>query len=128
MEAIKLTGFAAAVPETKVLMKQLPFPSNKHKDQFTRQVGITEKRFSNNLLTAGDLCFSAAQKMLHELSWDASSVGVLILVTQSPDQQMPATAIRLQEKLGLPRSCLAFDINLGCSGWVCGLSVVSSLM
>jgi len=128
MVEIRLAGIAAAVPETKVLMEQLPFPTSKHKDQFTRHVGVSEKRFSNNLLTAGDLCLSAATQLLTELQWDSSSVGVLVLITQSPDRLMPSTAINLQEKLGLPHSCLAFDINLGCSGWVYGISVVSSLM
>ena len=51
-----------------------------------------------------------------------------MFVSQSPDYFLPATAIVLQDKLGLDRSTLAFDINLGCSGYVYGLSVIQSLM
>ncbi len=124
----RIVGFSAAVPEHRVQTDQLPFLTSKQKDQFKQQVGVIEKRFSYDRITAGDLCLSAAEKLLRELRWDPSSVGIVILVTQSPDQLMPATAIALQEKLRLPTSALAFDINLGCSGWVYGLSVVSSMM
>ncbi|MCF8463374.1 MAG: ketoacyl-ACP synthase III [Flavobacteriales bacterium] len=128
MDNVRIVSIGAAVPQKKLLSSQVSFESDETRSQFIRQVGVTEKRYSQNRLTAGDLCFSAAQKLLTEVAWDPSTIGVVILVTQSPDRLMPATAILLQEKLGLPSSCLAFDINLGCSGWVYGLSVVSSLM
>ena len=41
---------------------------------------------------------------------------------------LPATACVLQNRLGLKKECLAFDISLGCSGWIYGMSVVSSLL
>jgi 3-oxoacyl-[acyl-carrier-protein] synthase-3 len=50
------------------------------------------------------------------------------MVTQSPDYFIPGSAIILQDKLGLKKSCLAFDINLGCSGYVYGLYVLGNLM
>lgn len=128
MSNVRIVGIGAAVPQKKLLSSKVPFNSSTAKNQFIRQIGVTEKRFSQNRLTTGDLCFSAAKEMLCELEWDPSSIGIVVLVTQSSDLLMPATAILLQEKLGLPTSCLAFDINLGCSGWVYGLSVVSSLM
>jgi 3-oxoacyl-[acyl-carrier-protein] synthase-3 len=128
MKVTQIRGIAAAVPEKEVLTSQLRFLSNQARDQFIRHVGVREKRTSNNRITAGDLCSQAAKQLLLELKWDSSSVGAVVLVTQSPDRLMPSTAIVLQDKLGLPNSALAFDINLGCSGWVYGLSVVSSLM
>lgn len=128
MTGVRLAGIAAAVPENRIPIEQLKFPSTNAKAQFVRQVGVSEKRTSHNLLTAGDLCSMAAKQLLREINWNPNSVGALVLVTQSPDHLMPSTAIALQNRLELPKSCLAFDINLGCSGWVYGLSVVSSLM
>ena len=59
---------------------------------------------------------------------DRSSIGALLFVTQSPDYFLPTTACLLQDRLGLPKHALAFDINLGCSGFVYGLGVAASLI
>ena len=53
---------------------------------------------------------------------------MLVFVTQTPDYRIPATACVLQLRLGLSRNLVAFDVNLGCSGYVNGLNIVSSLM
>ncbi len=128
MKFPRLQGIAAAVPVGRVLTAPTGFASQQACDNFIHHVGVRERRTSFNRLTAGDLCTEAARRLLQELRWSPDSVGALVLVTQSPDYLMPSTAIVLQERLELSRSCLAFDMNLGCSGWVYGLSVVSSLM
>ena len=66
--------------------------------------------------------------MLEELKWSRGEVNVLIFITQTPDYIIPNTSSLLQEKLGLSKNCLVFDINLGCSGYVYGLSVIGSLL
>jgi len=50
------------------------------------------------------------------------------LVTQSPDYVLPTSACILQDRLGLSKKCMAFDINLGCSGFIYALSIVGSLI
>lgn len=63
----------------------------------------------------------------HPLQLD--EVGVLVVVTQNPDGfGLPHTSAVLHGRLGLPTSVAAFDISLGCSGWVYALSVVKSFM
>ena len=49
-------------------------------------------------------------------------------MTQTPDYHLPTTSPLLQKRLGLSENCLALDISLGCSGYVYGLSVISSLL
>lgn len=63
-----------------------------------------------------------------DLNWENEDIDLLMLVTQTPDYILPATACVLHGKLGLKKSCLCFDINLGCSGWVYAMSVALSLM
>ena len=53
---------------------------------------------------------------------------MLVFVTQTADYGIPATACVLQERLGLSKDCMAFDVNLGCSGFSYGLNIVSSLL
>ncbi len=55
-------------------------------------------------------------------------IGVLLFVTQTPDYESPSTACVLHKRLGLSKECIAFDVNLGCSGFVFGLNIASSLL
>ena len=66
--------------------------------------------------------------MLDEIGWKREEIDALIVVTQSPDYLIPATAIILQERLKLRQSTIAFDINLGCSGYPFGFYVVGSML
>ena len=59
---------------------------------------------------------------------DRNEIGVLVFVTQSSDYIIPSTACLLQNRLGLSKSCLAFDVNLGCSGFTYGMTILGSLL
>jgi len=65
---------------------------------------------------------------LDEIGWQREEVDALIVVTQSPDYLIPATAIILQDRLKLRHSTIAYDINLGCSGYPFGLYTVGSML
>ena len=60
--------------------------------------------------------------------YKSEEIGVLINITQTPDYRTPATAMTIQKRLELPKDCLVFDINLGCSGFVYGVSLAASLL
>jgi 3-oxoacyl-[acyl-carrier-protein] synthase-3 len=75
-----------------------------------------------------DLCIMAYNKLMEHSDLDPSSINVLIVCTQNPDYSLPQTAAIVHGKLGLPENCAAFDISLGCTGYVYGLSVIESFM
>jgi len=59
----------------------------------------------------------------------ADKLGLLVVVTQTPDGHgLPQVSAIVHGRLRLPESVAAFDISLGCSGWVYGLSIVKSFM
>ena len=62
----------------------------------------------------------------HEI--DPQSIDFLLFCTQTPDYPLPTTACLMQQQLGLPTSCGALDFNLGCSGFVYGLSLADGLI
>ncbi len=66
--------------------------------------------------------------MLERLDWAADSVDALIFVSQTPNQRLPATACELHGALGLATGCQAFDVGMGCSGYVYGLWLASALI
>ena len=92
------------------------------------KVGIKQRRFAETDTCSSDLCFAAAEKLIADMNIDKSEIDLLIFVSQTPDYRMPATSILLQERLGLSKQTAAFDISLGCSAFIYGLSVVYALM
>ena len=126
---VSIKGISAAVPcgfiETGSYEEKFGASGIK---RFKKMTGVLKRHISIPEQTASDLCFVAAEKLLDYLKWDRSSVDTLILVTPTPDYKIPATSCVLQHRLGLSESCMAIDINLGCSGYVYGLTVASSFM
>lgn len=122
---VAIVGMAAGVP--KQVMPTISTTSKYGAEDFIATTGVAEKRYSNDFTTS-DLGQAAAEQLLADLQWDKKEIGALIFVSQTPDYILPATSCILQDKLGLSKDCYSLDISLGCSGWVYGMSVVSSLM
>jgi 3-oxoacyl-[acyl-carrier-protein] synthase-3 len=89
------------------------------------KTGIRERRIVGLSECASDLAYEAAVKLLVMAGVDAD---YLLFCTQSPDYQLPTTACILQHKLKLPTTCAALDFNLGCSGYIYGLSLATALL
>lgn len=125
---VSIAGLAAAVPKNIESNKEYPYHTALEQQQFLKTTGIEERRIVNDSTTASDLCYRSAVDILEELNWEKDSINILIFISQTPDYLIPGTAPFLQNKLGLPKTTLAFDINLGCSGYVYGLSIIASLL
>ena len=75
-----------------------------------------------------DLCCAAFENLCERRQIDLESIQAIVVCTQNPDFNLPHTAAIVHGKLGLSEDCAAFDISLGCSGFVYGLSVLESFM
>ncbi|MCX7125541.1 MAG: ketoacyl-ACP synthase III, partial [Gammaproteobacteria bacterium] len=125
MNNIHIAGISAAVPKNVVNNSNLLFQDI---EKTIDSIGVKARHVVDNTLCTSDLCFHAAEKLLKELNWDHSSVDCLIFISQTPDYLLPATSYVLQDRLKLINVSIVFDINLGCSGYVYGLWVVSQLL
>lgn len=128
-KGIGITAMAGAVP--KRVIKNLEYTEFFPEDQVrevVEKVGIYERRFSDEKTCSSDLCFAAAQKLIIDNNIDRDEIDLLVFISQTQDYRMPATSITLQHRLGLKQSCIAFDVNLGCSAFIYGMSVVYSMM
>ncbi|MCB9226062.1 MAG: ketoacyl-ACP synthase III [Chitinophagales bacterium] len=125
---ISIKGIVASLPKTKVSNQNYPYHTQKEKEQFVKTTGIKYRRVADNNTTALTLCKASAEELLNKTKTDRAAINLLVFVTQTPDYTIPCSATILQNQLDLPQTCLAFDINLGCSGYVYGLSVVASLL
>ena len=120
---------AAAVPHTIIDNYKYTqyFPEDQVK-AVVDKVGIYQRRFADEKTCSSDLCFAAAEKLIADNNVNRDEIDLLIFISQTPDYRMPATSVLLQDRLKLPNSTIAFDINLGCSAFIYGLSVVYSMM
>ncbi|OGT44931.1 MAG: hypothetical protein A3E82_00665 [Gammaproteobacteria bacterium RIFCSPHIGHO2_12_FULL_38_11] len=96
-------------------------------EDIEKKTGILIRHITEQNQTAADMGVLAAQKLFLS-GVSKNEIDFLILVTQSPDYVLPTTACILQDRLGIKKSCMAFDINLGCSGFIYGLAVGGSLI
>lgn len=128
IENVAIKGVATAVPKDIKEMRELPFFAEGEADKVIGLTHVERSRIARPGLECSDLCFEAAEKLLSDLEWNRKEVDAIIYVSLSRDYPTPATAVILQDRLGLSKECLAFDIPFACSGYVYGLSVISSIL
>jgi 3-oxoacyl-[acyl-carrier-protein] synthase-3 len=127
-ENIEIAGIAAALPKRVIdNLNFSDFFTEKEAKSVIKLTGIAQRRMADEGTCASDFCYAAAEKLIKTMNIDRSEIDALIFTTQAPDYRMPATGVTLQHRLGLPKTTLAFDLPLGCSGFVYGLSIAFNL-
>ena len=120
---VKISGIASCVPKEVINNNDLT-------DNFKliNSIGVKQRRVVLGKQSTMDLCIEAAEKLIKELHLSKESIDAVIFVSQTPEYQLPATACIIQDKLDLKNNILAYDVNLGCSGYTHGLFLASSLI
>lgn len=98
------------------------------KDFTENKVGIKERRIAKPDETTSDMATQAARKLLDKHNIAKDEIDLLIVCTQNPDYRLPTTACIVQHKLGLHKDIMAFDINLGCSGFTHSLPIAGNMI
>lgn len=113
-----IAGVVSCLPERQISNDSFEarFGESGVKD-VVKMIGVEHRYWTDENTSTRDLCLKAGQRLLTQLDWFSESVDALIFVSQTPDYRLPATACALQSDLGLPSACIAFDVNLGCSGY-----------
>ncbi len=126
---IGISGLAAAVPN-QVIKNGDPnlYFNAEEVGEVVEKIGVKERRFADQNTCSSDLCFAAAEELISEMKLEREEIDLLLFISQTPDYRMPATSILLQERLKLPTTTIAFDINLGCSAFLYGLVVAYSMI
>lgn len=120
---VEIKAIATCVP--KKIIKNDSFGdllSAKELRVFEKTVGILERRWADDSVTASDLGFVAATSLFENGAIKKEEIDCLIFLSQTPDYKIPFTSNILQHRLGLKQSILCLDINAGCAGFIQGLS------
>lgn len=126
---VYIKGIAYNLPE-KVLTNEMiaqEFPEWTV-EKIDKKIGIKQRHVTVDGETASDLAVGAAEKLFVKLGYNRSLIDYLIFVTQSADYHLPTTACTIQTRLGLSQRVTAIDVNLGCNGFVAGLSLAKAVI
>lgn len=97
-------------------------------EKIDKKIGIKQRHVTVDGETASDLAVGAAEKLFAQIGYDRGQIDYLIFVTQSPDYHLPTTACTIQTRLNLSQRLTAIDVNLGCNGFVAGLSLAKAVI
>ena len=97
-------------------------------EKIEKKLGIKQRHIAAENETASDIAIQAAEKLFETSGIEKGEIDYLIFVTQSPDYHLPTTACVIQKRLGLSHNLTAIDVNLGCNGFVVGLSLAKAVI
>ena len=125
---IALRGISCCVPKNMERNMDLDILTKEEIERFIDATGVEERRIATKEICTSDLCCEAAEKLIKDLNWQKDEIEILVFVSQTADYILPVSAAILQDRLGLSTNCIAFDIPLGCSGYVYGISIIAGMM
>ena len=128
-QGIRISGIAGAVPKTIIENRSFVDQiGEKAVEKVIKNSGVERFHKSVRRQTAGDLSYVAAKELIEKKKIDLSEVGLIVNITETPDYIAPSTAFVIHKRLGLPNDCIAFDVNLGCTGFVYGINIAASML
>ncbi len=126
--SIGISHIASHLPANRVKNKDLVAKYGFDEEFLTEKLGINERRRASQSETASTLGAAAARKALQTNDINPADLDALVVVTQTPDYCLPHTSALVHEILDLPTTVPVFDVSLGCSGFVYGLSIITSFL
>jgi 3-oxoacyl-[acyl-carrier-protein] synthase III len=127
---LKISSISACVPKKSVpnTVENTTLFTKEELAKFVDSTGVADRRYTDKNICSSDLCFYAAKNLIVENNVNTDEIDLLIFVSQTADYLSPATSMSLQHRLGLSKKTAAFDVNLGCTGYIYGLSIAYSIM
>jgi len=119
---LNIAAISSVVPKNKVSISSFYDRFGKNEvDRISRNTGIKYLRIAPRNYKTSDFCIASAKHLFAMTGMKNNVIDAIIFVSQTSDYRMPATSCIIQNRLGLSKNSLAFDINYGCSGYIYGL-------
>ena len=122
-----VTGVGSFLPEQIVTNADLAKFVDTSDEWIVERTGIRQRHKARDDQPTSDLAVEAAKKALVDAGRTADEVDLIVVATTTPDMTFPSVASIVQRKLGVP-TCIAFDVQAVCSGFVYALSVADGFV
>jgi 3-oxoacyl-[acyl-carrier-protein] synthase-3 len=122
-----VTGVGSYLPEQIVTNADLAQFVDTSDEWIVERTGIRQRHKARDDQPTSDLAVEAARKALADAGRTAAEVDLIVVATTTPDMTFPSVASIVQRKLGVP-TCIAFDVQAVCSGFVYALGVADGFM
>ncbi|HSX74800.1 MAG TPA: beta-ketoacyl-ACP synthase III [Shinella sp.] len=110
-------GFGAALPKRVLTNAELESMVDTSDDWIVQRTGIRQRYIAGEGETTASLGEGAARAALDKAGLTPADIDVIIVATSTPDNTFPATAVNIQNRLGMHHG-FAFDVQAVCSGFV----------
>lgn len=127
MNGSRLIGTGSALPRRVVTNAELAERVDTSDEWIIERTGIRQRHIAEPDETTATLATAAARAALADAGVDASTIGLIVLATATPDNTFPATATKVQAALGC-KGGIAFDVAAVCSGFLYALATADSLL
>ncbi|HIM77797.1 MAG TPA: ketoacyl-ACP synthase III [Rhodospirillales bacterium] len=127
MKRSKIIGCGSYLPERVVTNAELSAKLGTTDEWITTRTGIRQRHLAADGELTSDLALKAAERALENANIPASEVDMVVLATTTPDNTFPATATKVQDKLGMVNGA-AFDIQAVCSGFIYGMAIADNFI
>jgi 3-oxoacyl-[acyl-carrier-protein] synthase-3 len=126
---VVIKGISTYLPTEILEMRSLiDLYGEKTVESIMKATGVERVRVAGKNETASDMCFAAAENLIKNEGIERSEIDGLVFISQTPDYRLPATSIVLQDRLGLSKDTVCFDISYGCSAYIYGIYQASLLV
>jgi 3-oxoacyl-[acyl-carrier-protein] synthase-3 len=120
-------GCGSFLPRTILTNAELAKRVDTSDEWIRERTGIQQRHIVAKGEMTSDLALQAARNALHDAKIDAHDLDLIVVATTTPDETFPATATRLQARLGMKRGA-AFDVQAVCSGFIYGMAVADNFI
>ncbi|EYR81445.1 beta-ketoacyl-ACP synthase III [Shinella sp. DD12] len=110
-------GFGTALPKRVLTNAELESMVDTSDDWIVQRTGIRQRYIAGEGETTASLGEGAARAALDKAGLTAADIDIIIVATSTPDNTFPATAVNIQNRLGMHHG-FAFDVQAVCSGFV----------
>ena len=124
---VGITGIGSAVPDKVITNDDLSKIVETSDEWIRVRSGIEERRIVEEDIATSDLCTEAAKKALEDGKVDPKYIDLIIVATVTPDMAFPSTVCIVQKNIGAIDAA-AFDMSVGCSGFLYGIATGSNFI
>lgn len=118
-------GFGTALPKRVLTNRELESMVDTSDEWIVQRTGIRQRYIAGEGETTASLGEAAAREALDRAGLTAADIDLIIVATSTPDNTFPATAVNIQNRLGMHHG-FAFDVQAVCSGFVYGVTTADA--